>query len=97
LSGVVGTDDVSLTGAASGSFANANAGSGKTVTVTGLTLAGADKNNYLLSALNLTANIDKAAPTVTVTGGTFTYDGNSHAASCSRRASEALRFPAPAP
>ncbi len=61
LSGVVGSDDVSLTGAAVGAFTDANVGTGKTVTVSGLSLTGADAGKYDLAALTLTADITAAS------------------------------------
>ena len=36
--------------------------------------------NYTAASDNTTITIDKATPIVTVTGGTYTYDGNAHAA-----------------
>src|SRR5206468_11857573 len=45
LSGVVGSDNVSLTGGTA-TFANKNASNGKTVTATGLSLSGISAGNY---------------------------------------------------
>ncbi len=68
LSGVSGSDKVALVaGSATGSFADKNAGSGKTVTVSGLTLSGADAGNYTLTQPTTTASITAAATTVTLT------------------------------
>src|SRR5207302_6604550 len=39
------------------------------------------RGNYPGSFVNKQLTINKATPTVSVTGGTFTYDGNPHAAS----------------
>src|SRR5262249_50741216 len=66
LTGVVGSDAVSLSGG-SATFADAGAGTGKTVTGTGFTLGGADAGNYVLASTTLTttADINKAALTVT--------------------------------
>lgn len=69
LSGVFAGDTVTidLTNA-KGKMANANAGTGKAVTVTGVTLGGADKGNYKLKAqpTGVTVNITKeTAPTLT--------------------------------
>jgi hypothetical protein len=50
-------DDVSLSGTASGTFNNALVGNNKPVTVSGLSLAGADAGNYSLTPLVLSANI----------------------------------------
>ncbi|WP_245706431.1 GLUG motif-containing protein, partial [Desulfuromusa kysingii] len=61
------TDDtVSLTGTATGEFANKNVGVGKTVTITGLSLTGADADNYnLIQQSGLTASITVRPITVT--------------------------------
>src|SRR5256714_6073334 len=48
LTGVIGIDDVSLTGGTA-TFADPNAGTGKTVTATGLGLSGSAAGNYSLS------------------------------------------------
>ena len=50
-------DDVSLSGTASGAFNNALVGNDKPVTVSGLTLSGADAGNYSLTQLVLSADI----------------------------------------
>src|SRR6476620_12266807 len=47
LSGTISGDIVSLTGGAA-TFNNKNVGTGKTVTLTGATLTGADSGNYFL-------------------------------------------------
>ena len=75
LTGVIGTDDVSLSGGTA-NFTNANVGTWP-VTATGLTLAGADAGNYQLSSTtaNTSASITRAAVTVT----TVIHDA-SHAA-----------------
>ena len=58
----IGADTVSVTGAGTGVFASKNAGSGKTVTVSGYTLAGADAANYnVVQPTGLTATIGKAS------------------------------------
>ncbi len=57
LSGVIGGDDVTLGGTAAGTFDSANVGTGKTVTVSGLTLGGADAGNYTLTQPTTTASI----------------------------------------
>lgn len=69
LSGVLTGDTVTidLTNA-KGTMTDANAGNGKAVTVTGVTLGGADKGNYKLKAqpTGVTVNITKeTAPTLT--------------------------------
>ncbi len=53
LTGVVGTDDVTLTGGTA-TFADAAMGIGKTVTVTGLSLGGTESGNYVLSSTSAT-------------------------------------------
>ncbi|NYE58932.1 filamentous hemagglutinin family protein [Duganella sp. 1224] len=68
LQGVIGNDQVSITGA-SGLFADKNVGTGKTVTVSGLTLGGADAGNYVLAAApSLSADITPATLTLTLAG-----------------------------
>jgi hypothetical protein len=69
LTGVVGSDDVSLTGGTA-SFADANVGANKTVTGAGFTLAGADAGNYVLgSVANTTASITYAPTGANCYGG----------------------------
>jgi hypothetical protein len=58
-------DTVSVTGTPVGSFATAATGPAKSVTVSGLSLAGTEKDNYSLSAPTLTASITQATPTIT--------------------------------
>jgi LPXTG-site transpeptidase (sortase) family protein len=67
LAGVIGTDDVSLSGGTA-NFSNANVGTWP-VTATGLTLSGADAGNYQLSSTtaNTSAAITRAGATVTTT------------------------------
>ena len=78
---VVGSDDVSLDDSAvTGSFDTKNAGTGKTVTITGLTLTGADAGKYTLVPPTTTANITAAPLTVTgITAGDKMYDGSTTA------------------
>ena len=60
-------DDVALTGGTA-AFADANVGNGKTVTLAGATLGGADAGNYVLdSVATTTANITKAGTTTVIT------------------------------
>ena len=72
LTGVFGTDDVSLIGGTA-NFADPNVGTWL-VTATGLSLSGADSSNYQLSTTTATtlANITPAIPAVT----TEIHDGN---------------------
>src|SRR5262249_17448885 len=67
LAGVVGADDVTLDDAgATGSFDTKDVGTGKTVTINGLALGGADAGNYVIVPPTTTADI--TAATLTVTG-----------------------------
>jgi hypothetical protein len=76
LVGVMGADSVSLvTGSATGIFADKNIGTAKTVTIAGLTLAGASAGNYILTQPTRTANITTRPITVTAVAATKTYDG----------------------
>ena len=66
LVGVSSGDNVTLdTTLATGVFQDKNAGSNKTVTVTGLALAGADAWKYELAPVTATANISRVPITVT--------------------------------
>jgi hypothetical protein len=71
-------DDVSVAGA-TGAFSDKNGGAGKTVSVTGLLLGGADASNYVLTATTTTttANITPRAITAvtTITANDKNYDG----------------------
>ncbi|UXH79966.1 YDG domain-containing protein [Roseateles amylovorans] len=73
--------DVLSVGTAGSTFANKNAGVGKTVTATGLTLAGQDAQNYQLAQTTATdtATISKRTLTPTATAANKTYDGNTGA------------------
>jgi len=68
LSGVIGTDAVTLGGSASGSFADKNVGVAKPVTVTGLSLSGADAGNYVLSTTGASTKADITPASLTVSG-----------------------------
>ena len=84
LSGVVGTDDVSLTGGTA-TFADKNVGVGKTVTLTGATLGGADAGNYTLASVSTTtANITAKALTGSFTANNKQYDGTNAATVATR-------------
>src|ERR1041385_2412434 len=74
-------DDVSCTYASStASFADEKVGTGKTVTVTGLTLTGAQASNYALaSPVTTTANITAVTLTANVTVPSKAYDRNASA------------------
>jgi hypothetical protein len=80
LSGVIGSDDVSLSGGTA-TFDTADAGIGKTVTLTGATLTGTASGNYSLAPVNTTtADITKANAVISLTGYVGTYDGTAHQA-----------------
>ena len=81
LAGVVSGDAVSLVSTgATGTFNNKNAGTGKTVTVSGLSISGADSGNYTLTQPVTTANITTATLTVTgVTAGGRMYNATTSA------------------
>jgi hypothetical protein len=70
LSGVVGSDDVTLGGTPSYSFATATVGNSKAVSTTGYSLSGAASGNYSLTQASGTASI--TALGLTVTGATAT-------------------------
>ena len=59
FTGLVGLDDLQV--ANTGTFSDRNVGTGKTVTVSGLALSGADAGNYQLSSATATANITPKA------------------------------------
>ncbi len=83
LNGVVSEDNVSLNAPAAGLYDTKNAGSGKTVSVSGLALQGADKNNYVLASSSISGavgEIDAATLTASLTGPVQkTYDGTTTA------------------
>ncbi len=69
-------DTLTLGGAASGSFADKHAGTSKAITVSGLTLSGAQAGNYTLAQpAGLTANISALPVTVAAVNASKTYDG----------------------
>ena len=72
----LGTDNVSLGGTGTAVFGSKNVGTGKTVTVSGYTLSGADASNYtLVEPTGLTANITPASLTITgLTANSKVYD-----------------------
>ena len=79
LIGVISPDVVTLIGGTA-TFSSKNVGMGKTVTLTGATLSGADVGNYLLeSVAPTTANITALHITGTFTADNKTYDGNASA------------------
>ena len=81
LVGVMGGDTVTLdTTNALGVFADKNVGAGKLVTVSGLTLLGADAAQYTLTQPTTNADITPASLTVTgITASDKVYDGTTSA------------------
>lgn len=72
--------DALTVNAASSTFSDKNAGTGKTVTVNGISLSGADAQNYTVNSVAVaTANISKAALIVGANGVTKVYDGSTDA------------------
>jgi hypothetical protein len=80
LTGVLGSDAVTLTGGTA-TFADKNVGTGKTVTATGLSLTGADAGDYTLSptTATTTADITPASLTGSFTAANKVYDGTTSA------------------
>jgi hypothetical protein len=77
IAGTIAGDAVTL-GTPVGSFSDKNAGTGKTVTITGVVLSGADAGNYTLASGTATAKADITAKALTVGGVTASdkvYDG----------------------
>lgn len=74
-------DTVTVGGTASAAFSNKNVGAGKTVTVTGYAIGGADAGNYnAAQPSGLTANITPKSLTGSIINNpTKTYDGNTGA------------------
>ena len=80
LSGVISGDEVSYVGGTA-TFDNRNAGTGKTVTATGLGLAGGDAGNYTVNtSATATAAIKRLGIVVTAVADTKTYDGTTASA-----------------
>ena len=79
LSGTIGGDAVSLTGGTA-TFSDKTVANGKTVTLTGASLSGADAGNYVLdSVATTTANITAKHITGSFTADNKEYDGNNSA------------------
>jgi filamentous hemagglutinin family protein len=73
---VFGSDVVTLSGTGSGTFDTKDVGTGKSVTVTGFSLTGADAANYNLTQPGpLTANVTVRDVTIRAVTDTKTYDG----------------------
>jgi hypothetical protein len=62
LSGVLGDDVVTLNDPTTGTFDNVHVGTGKTVTVTGLALSGADASDYSLVATSTSGAVGTITP-----------------------------------
>src|SRR6185369_10405927 len=61
-------------------FTNKNVGTGKTISVSGVSISGADAGNYTFnSTTTTTANITARSLTVTATGVNKVYDGKTSA------------------
>ena len=90
LAGIIGLDEVSLTGGTA-AFVDKNVGTSKVVTVTGLNLIGADADNYMVDiAVTVSANIIPALLTVTATAYNKVYDGTTSAGATPTIASGSL-------
>ena len=76
-------DTVSLTGTASGAFADKNVGTGKAVTISGLSLTGTDAANYSLSISSSSADITVKTITYDIAAGNITYGAADSAGSIS--------------
>ncbi|MHA4868774.1 YDG domain-containing protein [Duganella sp. PWIR1] len=74
-------DQLTLNTSGSAAYANKNAGVNKTITIGGLSLAGADAGNYVLasSTASGTATIAPKTVTVSVSGSDKVYDGSTAA------------------
>ncbi len=82
ISGVYGTDDVTLSNYTSGTYDTKNVGTGKTVTVSGLTLSGAKAANYTLASTSLSgaiADITAKQLTVSASSSHKVYDATTTA------------------
>ena len=74
------TGDVLTIAYTTATFANANVGTGKAVSVTGITVTGADAGNYTFNnTAATTADITAKVLTITATGIDKVYDGNTTA------------------
>ncbi len=79
LTGVLGSDTVSVSGTASAMFADKNVGAAKSVQVSGLSLSGADAGNYSVGGLSATADITAKALTLAYTASNKVYDATTAA------------------
>ncbi|MDO8041045.1 YDG domain-containing protein [Janthinobacterium sp. SUN137] len=77
FNGKIGGDTLALAGTSA--FSDKNAGTGKTVTISGITLAGADAGNYILVSNTASGTADITPKVLTVVGqlaADKVYDGN---------------------
>lgn len=81
LGGNIVPGDQVVFGDASATMADKNVGTGKAVSVTGITLSGADAGNYVLASTSAstTTNVSAATLAVTATGGTQVYNASTAA------------------
>ncbi|NBT90913.1 MAG: hypothetical protein EBT50_08855, partial [Verrucomicrobia bacterium] len=80
LVGRIGGDTVSLSGTPAGAYASAAAGTSKAVTLSGLSLTGADAGNYDLDLSGLTGDVDPRAVTIaTLEADDKVFDGTADA------------------
>ncbi|MFD2566793.1 YDG domain-containing protein [Pseudotenacibaculum haliotis] len=80
ISGIIGADDVILSGTPVFTFASANVGTGITINTSGVSLSGTDSGNYTLTQPTLSADITTATLTVVgLTGDDKVYDGTTAA------------------
>ncbi|KAB8059150.1 hypothetical protein GCN74_13845, partial [Janthinobacterium sp. FT14W] len=82
FAGMLGGDSLTVSGA-SGSFADKNAGNGKTVSISGIALGGADAGNYNLSSSTASSTADISKATISgvagIVAGNKVYDGSAAA------------------
>jgi len=72
--------DALTTAYTSAAFSDKNAGNGKTVTINGISVGGADRGNYTVTApVSTTANITGRQLTITATGDNKVYDATTAA------------------
>ncbi|WP_219928742.1 YDG domain-containing protein [Flavobacterium pallidum] len=74
LSGIIGSEDVSLSGTLTASFPSAAVGANYSISITGLSLAGTDSGNYTLDTTGHTASIAPAILTYTADPATRVYN-----------------------
>jgi len=80
LATVLASDTVTLTTtAAKGTFADKTVGVGKTVSISGLALAGVSAGNYAITAPTTTASITSRSLVITAKGANKIYDGTANA------------------